>query len=228
MDPMTMFLMLTAAAIAFSVMGVDDWDPPAAGTTLKVGYVDFKSGIETGMTDHYGTSDPGFSGAADLGKRWRDANNDPGNGGDELGSLLMMWSVLTAAPTFGLRDITPRIYIPLEPNVVVLDDPAQSTTAFGDLDLTSDTSARAIAVRLMVTAEDSGTPGDAVYAGFRKNGTTTDARERRVHPQAAAKRASVIVEVELDSAQTFEYEIAASGAGTFDLRIDVLGYYERG
>ena len=228
MDPLSLFLLLTVAATVFVVMGVDDWTPPAAGTTLDVGYVDYNSGIETAMTDHYGTSDPLFSGSADLGKRWRDAGNDPGNGGDNLGSLLMMWSVLTSAPTFGLRDITPRIYIPLEPNVVALDDAAQSTTAFGDLDLTSFTSARAIAVRLMVTAEDSGTPGDTVYAGFRKNGTTTDSRERRVHPQAAAKRASVIVEVELDSAQILEYEIAASGAGTFDLRIDVLGYYERG
>ena len=203
---------------------------PTGSTGGADRFADHTSGINTVATHYYGTADPSSGaswGADELGVIWFDSNNAIGAGGDGLGLVVKRWEVATDAPTYGWRTLGARIWTALEPNVNVLTLANQSTTAFTDLDLTSDTSAQAIAVLLMVEVEDSGTIDNAVYAELRKNGTTTDAQERRVHVQVTDIPNTCMMLVECDAAQTIEWAINASAATTFDLRIDVLGYYER-
>ena len=187
-------------------------------------------GADTACSHFYGTTDPSSGaswGADQLGYIWTDSNNALG-AGDGLGVVTRRWEITAAGPTYGWREIAgARVYIPLEPNVNGLTLADQSTTAFTDLDLQAETSVKAVAALLMVEVEDSGTPASGVYASVRKNGTTTDDRTRRVHPQVADIPATGMYVVELDATQKCEYDINASGAGTFDLRITVLGYYER-
>jgi len=205
-------------------------EKPVAGDNVSDWLSELLDGIDTGITHYYGTADPSSfaSWAADeLGSLWFDSNTAIGAGGDELGIVVKRWEVLTDAPTYGWRTLGARLYTALEPNVNALTLANQSTTAFTDLDLTGDTSAQAVAVLLMVEVEDSGTIDNAVYAELRKNGTTTDAQERRVHVQVTDIPNTCMMLVECDAAQTIEWAINASAATTFDLRIDVLGYYER-
>jgi len=188
------------------------------------------NGVDTAVTRYYGSSDPSSGaswGASEVGVEWVDSTNEINGAGDDLGAVVKVWCVLTTAPTYGWLTRNLRAYIPEEPNSNVLNLANQSTTAFTDLDLNTATDGRAIAVRLLVTIEDSGTPAAAVFADFRKNGTTTDARARRVYPQVTDIPVCQIIEVELDSTQIMEYAIDASGASAFDLRIDLLGYYTR-
>jgi len=203
---------------------------PTSATAYNESAGDLIDGVDTARTRYYGTADPssGASWDADqLGVEWVDSTNEIGGAGDDLGAVVKVWSVLTDAPTYGWLTRNARAYIALEPNVNALDLSAQSTAAFADLDLTGDTSGRAIAVLIQVDIEDSGSPAAAVNAEFRKNGTTTDARERRIYPQAAGVPNMTQMIVELDVNQTLEYALNASGAGTMELRIDVLGYFER-
>jgi hypothetical protein len=210
--------------------GTTDEPEPALTDDVDEILADVIEGVNTVRTRYSETKDPSSGaswGVDQIGTEWLDTNNELGNGGDDLGGFVKVWVKLDATPTYGWRVLYRRTYTALEPDVNVLDLSAQSTVTDTDLDLTSSTSARAVAARLLVTVKDTGTPAATVFASIRKNGTTTDARERRVYPQAAGVTISQIVEVELDSAQVMEYAIDASGAGTCDLRIDVLGYYER-
>lgn len=211
------------------------WDTMAApkaqiDNDIDVILGDLIEGVDTGVTWYYGSADPSSGaswGAAQMGVHWFDAGNELGEGGDDLGGGLKVWVKLTGTPTYGWRSLYGRAYIAIEPNINALDLTSQSTVTDTDLDLVASTSTRAIAVRLLVTVIDSGTPASTVFASLRKNGTTTDARERRCYPQAAGVPCSQIIECELDAAQVLEYAIHASGTGTFDFRVDVLGYYER-
>lgn len=203
---------------------------PTGSTAGADRFVDHTDGINTVATCYYGTTDPssGMSwGVAEAGTLWLDATNEIDAAGDDTGPVLKRWSVLTSAPTYGWRTLGGRGYVALEPNVNKLALANQSTTAFTDCDVNSDVGDLAISVLLQVEVEDSGTPAAAVYAELRKNGTTTDARSRRVYPQVTDIPNMRQVMVELDDAQTFEYAINASGATTFDLRVDILGYFER-
>ena len=206
-------------------------DPIPTGSTGGADrFADHTAGINTVATHYYGTTDPSSGaswGADELGTVWYDSNNALGAGGDDLGLVMKRWEITAGGPTYGWRTVTARVYVPLEPNVNVLTLTDESTAGFVDLDLTSDTSAKAVAVMLMVEVEDSGTIAAGVYAELRKNGTTTDDQERRIHPQVTDIPNAVMMLVECDSAQVIEYAINASAATTFDLRIDVLGYFER-
>lgn len=201
---------------------------PTTGTGAGAALLDLIDGVNAARTCYYGTTDPSSGaswGAGELGTIWIYSANAIGAGGDDLGCEIRVWSVLTATPTYGWRTLGLRKYIPVEPNVNVLDLSDQTDVAFTDLDISGDSSTRAVAAVLQVTAlEDA--PGASYYASFRKNGTTTDARERRVWPQVASIPVCQVIVVELD-AGVLEYAIAASGADTFDLRIDLLGYFER-
>ena len=186
--------------------------------------------MDTARTRYYGTADPSSGaswGSYQLGGEWIDSTNNIAGAGDDIGAVVKVWSVLTAAPTYGWLTRYARAYIALEPNVNSLSLSAQSTAAFADLDLTGDTSGRAVAVLIQVEVEDSGTPASGVYAEFRNNGTSTDARERRIYPQAAGVPNMIQMIVVVDVNQTLDYALNASGSGTMDLRVDVLGYYER-
>jgi len=205
-------------------------DPiPVAGDDVSDYIADLSAGIDAARTHYYGTSDPSSGaswGADQLGVIWFDSNNALG-AGDELGLVVKRWEITAAGPTYGWRTISARFYVALEPNVNALELTDQSTTAYTDLDLTSVTSSTAIAALVQIEVQDSGTPAAGVYASVRKKGTTTDANSRKVYPQVADIPITGTFLVELDAAQAMQYDINASGATTFDLRIDVLGYYER-
>ena len=206
------------------------YDLPVPGDGVDGYLADLKRGVNTGTTHYYGTADPSSGaswGAAQLGVIWFDSGNALLGAGDGLGLTVKRWEITAAGPTYGWRTISARFYTALEPNVLALNLADQSTTAFTDLDLTASTSSVAIAVLLQVEVQDSGTPAAGVYAELRYNGTTTDARSRRIYPQVANIPVMQQFVVECDPGQTIEYAINASGAGTFDLRIDVLGYFER-
>ncbi len=203
---------------------------PTSATYYNEAGVDLIDGVNTAITRFYGTADPSSGaswGADEVGTTWLDSTNATAGAGDDLGVVVKVWSVLTAAPTYGWRTRNARAYIALEPNVNVLADTDESTAAFADLVLTGDTSTRAVAALIQVEVEDSGTPAAGVYAEFRKNGTTTDARSRRIYPQVTDIPVMQQFIVELDVAQTLEYALNASGAGSMDIRVDVLGYFER-
>lgn len=203
---------------------------PDAATVFSDHLVDLDQGIETAVTHYYGATDPSSGaswGAAQVGSLWFDSTNSVEAGGDDLGLVVKRWEVLTDDPTYGWRTLGVRSYVALEPNVNKLNLSNQTNVSATDCDVTSDTSARAVAVLLQVQAADH-VPAATVYAAFRKNGTTTDAQERRIYPQVADLPISQQIAVELDSGQIFEYSIAAGAGSTFDLRVDVLGYWERG
>ncbi len=203
---------------------------PGVGTVGGDHLIDLDDGVDTAVTHYYGSTDPSSGaswGAAQLGILWFDSTNSVEAGGDDLGLVVKRWEVLTDTPTYGWRTLNLRSYTPLEPNVNKLNLADQGDVAFTDCDLTTETSARAVAALLMVTVEDSA-PGAAVYVAVRKNGQEADAQTRRVYPQVAGIFNSAMIVVELDAGQVYEYSIEASGADTFNLRIDVLGYWERG
>ncbi len=201
---------------------------PTGSTLFSDRATDHTDGISTALTRFYGASDPSSGegwGADELGYTWVDSTNSVEGSGDDLGAVVKVWMVLTDAPTYGWRTRNAWAYIALEPNVNALNLSDQGTTGFTDLDLNAETSDRAVAALLQVEVQDDGTPSASVYAELRKNGTTTDVRSRRIYPQVTDIPVMQQFVVELDSAQVCEYAI---NAGTqFDLRVDVLGYYER-
>lgn len=206
-------------------------DPEAAtGNTGAVALPRLINGINTAASLYYGDTDPddGSWGADELGRLWLDSSNEIDGSGDDLGPVLKRWSMLTAAPTYGWRTVNLRSIVEVSPNVNKLNLSGQSTTGFTDCDVTAETSALAVRVLIGVEVLDTGTPGASVNAEFRKNGVTTDAQEPVIYPQAASVPNYQTFWVELDNAQVFEYAINASGAGTFDLRVDILAYEERG
>lgn len=203
---------------------------PTSSTLVGAHLIDCDEGIETAITHYYGTTDPSTGaswGADEIGTLWYDSTNVIDAGGDDLGLTVKRWEKLTTDPTYGWRTLYTRAYVAVEPNTNKLNLSNQTNVSATDCDLTSDTSARAVAALLQVQVADH-TPASGVYAAFRKNGTTTDAQERRVYPQVADLPTCQQVMVELDSGQIFEYSIAAGAGSTFDLRVDVLGYWERG
>jgi hypothetical protein len=202
---------------------------PDADTVATDAVLDVKDGVDSAVTHYYGTTDPSSGaswGADQMGILWYDSNNVMSAGGDDLGLVVKRWEKLTTDPTYGWRTLYVRIFVPLAANTNKLNLADQGDVGFTDCDLTLDTSTRAVAALLMVTVEDSA-PGAAYYAAFRKNGVTTDAQTVRVYPQVAGIYNSAMIAVELDSGQIFEYSIEASGADTFNLRVDVIGYWER-
>lgn len=203
---------------------------PVTSTLVGDHLVDLDDGVETALTHYYGDTDPSIGaswGADQLGVYWLDSTNVLGNGGDDLGIVVKRWEKLDTTPTYGWRTLGLRSYTPLAAITNKLDLADQGDVAFTDCDLTADTSAKAISVLLMVSVEDSA-PGASVYAAFRKNGVTADAREIRVYPQVAGIHNTAMVMVDLDAGQVLEYSIEASGADTFNLRADIVGYWERG
>jgi hypothetical protein len=202
---------------------------PIGGTGFGAAGAVWGNGIDTAVTHYYGTTDPSLGnswGEAELGVLWFDSFNVLGNGGDDLGLVVKRWEKLDAVPTYGWRTLGIRSYTALEPNTNVLDLVGLGDVAFTGCAVQAQTSVRAVAALLLVTVEDSA-PGTDVYAAFRRPGTV-EVRDRRVYPQAAGIPSAALVLVELDQAQTFEYAVEASGADTFDLRVDILGYQERG
>jgi hypothetical protein len=210
-----------------------DWDTsgaaePGTGTNAGAALLDLIDGVNAARTCYYGTTDPSSGaswGADQLGTIWIDSTNSIEAAGDDLYPVIKIWSVLTDTPTYGWRTLGARRYIAVEPNTNSLDLSNSTDVAFTELDVSGDSSAQAIAVLLQVTATEDA-PGASYYASFRKSGTTGDAQERRVYPQVAGIPVCQQILVEVD-AGVLEYAIAASGADTFDLRIDLLGYYER-
>lgn len=236
-------LILTLVAVFFAcvVMAPRWWtsaDPrPAIGDGGTALLTDLLDGVDTAITHYSGVSDPSSGaspawGSDQVGAIWFDTTNMVGAGGDDLGGAWKKWIKIDTVPTYGWEAMNLFGYVPKEPNVEPLDVAAQSTTAFTDLDLNAITGNRAVRVRLLIEVKDSGSPGAGVYVAVRKNGTTTDVNERRIYPQAAGVPVTQVVEVELEAvpgtpSNKLEYEIAASGAGTFDLRITLLGWWER-
>lgn len=189
-------------------------------------------GIDTAITHYYGTADPstGSWGAAQLGAIWIESDNAIGGSGDDEGAVWKIWSILDSTPTYGWREISVRAIFDESPNTNKLNLASQSTTAFTNCDVSGDLGSygeRAQAVYLAVQVEDSGTPSSSVYASFRPDGVTTDAQEQRVYPQAAGVPVTAFLRVPLGTGGIFEYDINASGAGTFGLRVDILGWEER-
>ncbi len=185
------------------------------------------NGVEAARTCYYGSSDPSSGaswGADELGCVWWDSTNTL-LAGDTLLPILKVWAITAAGPTYGWRTVGARRYVAVEPNANLIDLTDQTDVAFTDRDISPEASAQAIAALLQVTVTEDA-PAAGTYVALRKNGTTTDDRERRVHPQVAGIPVVSQVLVECN-AGVFEYSIEASGADTFDLRIDLLGYYER-
>lgn len=191
-----------------------------------------KLGVDTAVTEDAGTSDPSTGaptpwGAAEVGRRWYDRTNEAGAGGDDLGGETKRWE-RTAPSTYSMRDTGVRGYFASEPNTVVLTVTASSVTAWTDLDVGgATTSDRALAVKLQVEVVESN-PGAGVSFGLRKKGVTTDGLVRRVYPQVSGISVGAEVTVELDTSQTLQYQLAASGNTSASLSVAVLGYWERG
>jgi len=205
-------------------------EEPTSSTGGADRFADHTAGIYTAVTHYYAATDPSSGaswGADELGIIWIDSTNEIDAAGDDLGPVVKRWVMATDAPTYGWRTLGARSYVALEPNVVALDLSNQSTTGFADLDLNAETSSLAISALVQVQCEDSGTTSASVFASLRKNGTTTDANVRKVYPQVTDIPVTCMFLVELDASQVCEYAINASGASAMDLRIDVLGYYER-
>ena len=203
---------------------------PTVSTVYGDHLIDLDDGVDTAITHYYGTADPSSGaswGADEVGALWYDSTNSVEAAGDDLGLVVKRWEVLTDGPTYGWRTLGVRSYVALEPNTNKLNLSNQTNVSATDCDVTADTSSRAVAALLQVEVADH-VPASGVYAAFRKNGTTTDAQARRVYPQVADLPTCQQVVVELDSGQIFEYSIAAGAGSTFDLRVDVLGYWERG
>jgi hypothetical protein len=218
----------------------EKWDSPGGDKAAITNDVDdllgrLIDGIDTAITSYYGGTDPsagggaGAWGATQLGSEWLDDTNAIG-AGDGRGAQRKIWSKLAATPTYGLRTIDVRSINEKSPNVNKLALTSQSTTAFTDCDVSAQLGsygARALAVLVMVEVEESTTPGSGVYAEFRADGVTTDAQEIRVYPQVAGIPFAAFLRIPLGPNGVFEYAINASGAGTFDLRVDILGWEER-
>ena len=234
MEPtMTLPLIALLAAVAFLLRpllwGTSGNPEAVAGDVGATGLARIVAGISIVAGHYYGTADPddGSWGAAELGRYWINATNEINASGDDIGPVISRWSMLTDDPTYGWRTLNAIALVDVSPNVNKVDTAGQATTGFADVDVTAETSALATAVLLAVEVAESTTPGAGVYASFRPNGVTTDAQEQRVYPQVAAIPVTAFLRVPLDAEQVFEYDINASGA-TFSVRIDVVGYEERG
>ena len=186
------------------------------------------NGTNTGITRYAGTSDPsggGTWGADQIGAVWYDRTNELGAGGDDLGSETKFWEKTGATPTYGWKQKGLRGYFAVSPITNALAIGATNAT-WTDLDLTSYTSDRALAAKIMVEVQDSN-PAAGVFGEFRKNGVTTDALTIRAYPQAGGITIQHVFDIELDSGQILEYALRTSAATAGNLRVDVLGYYER-
>jgi len=229
-------LVVVAGYLLLRPLGVQEWDTtsypvPDGDHDIGVAQAEIQAGLEAIRTDYYGTTDPSTGaswGADQLGTTWHKSTNAIGAGGDDLGGELYVWAVLTATPTYGWRLLNLYGFVPVEPNVNALNVTGQSSDgSWQDLDLSGTIGARATRVQLAVTVKDSGTPASTVFAEFRKDGIT-DARTLRVIPQASGVENTVVLELEVEATTSVvQRKIAASGSNTFDLRVDILGYWQR-
>lgn len=208
------------------------YDVPVPSNSFPNQLTKLKLGIDTAVSEDAASSDPSSGapdtwGAAEIGRKWFDRTNESGAGGDDLGGVSKRWE-RTAPSTYTFRDRGVRGYFASEPNVSILTVTASSVTAWTDLDVGgATTSDRALAVRLQVEVAESN-PGAGVSFGLREKGVTTDGLVRRVYPQVSGISVGAEVTVELDTSQTLQYQLAASGNTSASLSVAVLGYWERG
>ncbi len=202
---------------------------PVAGDGWDGVGVALRNGIEDASTCRADTTDPSSGGtwaASRVGTFYFNRTNEVGAGGDDVGGALERWEKI-AGTTHAMRSIGLRGYVAKEPNVSLISATATSVTAWTDIDVSGDTtSAYSVGVSLYVEVQESN-PGAGVSLGLRKNGVTTDAHARRLHPQVASITASGMYSVELDTSGVFEYQVLASGNTSANVNIALCGYHER-
>ena len=206
---------------------------PTAATVGATRFTNLQDGLETALSDYAGTADPDDGaptawGATEVGFCWWDTTNQRYGTGDDLGGVWKRWEK-TGAASYDWRVLNGVSWIEVSPSTNALSLGAQDLIAFTDLDLTTTTSSYAVRALVQVEITDTLGVGAGVYAEFRKNGVTTDARTRRIYPQVIAIPTMAQFWVDLDSSRVMEYAVAPysdTGAG-FALRIDVVAYQER-
>jgi len=103
----------------------------------------------------------------------------------------------------------------------------QNDIAWTDVDCTATTSPKTIAVILSIRCSDSGGTGFE-YVGVRPNGSTeTDKITRAYAGGDAGDENQNDCICGVDNSQIFEYMLEASGAGTGNVYIYLVGYIEK-
>ena len=201
---------------------------PSSGDSFNSVCTELIDGVEDAATCLASATDPSSGGtwaATRVGTLYFDTTNQVG-GGDGLGGETKRWEKTGATPTYGMRSLNLRGYTPEEPNTSILSLSATSA-GWTDLDVSgATTSSRAVAIEIYAEVVESN-PGAGVFAAFRKNGTTTDALERKLIPQVSNISCGGQFRIEIDSSQKLEYKLAASGNTSAGLKVALLGYYER-
>lgn len=123
----------------------------------------------------------------------------------------------------------------LENSVEILNLTSQSTTSWTDLDLsgytssgTGDLSDNAIAVIVLAKMRDSASATTNISLRLRKNGSATADGTfimNGSHLNSQYMNAQGIVPIDTD--YVLERDIAASGAGTLDVLLYLVGYIEQ-
>ena len=124
-------------------------------------------------------------------------------------------------------------YVPFaytEP-LLIVDNISSSTGTILDIQsLTSgETPTNAVSIKVRARIRDSGTDNtNSTSIMLYKNGETdTEAKEAgRIYCRGADLFTAGHIEVALDADGKFQYDVSASGAGTLDAYIVMIGYYE--
>ena len=205
---------------------------PTSETNYADHITDLDDAIDTALSCDSGTSDPSSGaptawGVTEIGRLWFDRTNEVGAGGDDLGATTKRWEKVGATPTYQIRTLNLRGFVAKAPTVSLVSATATSQTAWVDVTVGgATTSSRALAVELYVEVSESN-PAAGIFAAFRKKGVTTDPHPVKVYPQVATLTNTAMIRIELDTAQTFQYQYIASGNTSANINIDVAGYWER-
>lgn len=151
------------------------------------------------------------------------ANNEPFQARNAAGTEKNILNKNTSdQTTIGENNVRATRYVPISPVTIKTWDGGGSET-WTDLDVTTNTSARAYSAKISVNIYSDNTT-TATRADFRKNGASI--AYHSVYAGATnSERGSSCFDIETDTGQVFEYLVNAN-AGSFYGHILVVGYDE--